>query len=153
MADKKSNALHNLKGWIRDVRHVLKEQSETAYELAELIDDVLGIIDAPAMDAAGDDGAEDDEAFDDANNAIDGDSAEVDSRQLELRSSSSGGPQGPAARSADDGTEAGRLERLVDVLAGALRVPPEHLLEQLRVDPVGPPQRRLSGIAKVVTDG
>lgn len=153
MADKKNNALHNLKGWIRDVRFVLKEQSEPAYELAELIDEVLGLIDAPEVDASGNDGAEVDEGDDDADDAIDGDSAEVDSRQLELRSSSSGGPKGPAARSADGSPSADGLDRLVAVLAGTLGVTPERVLEQLRGNPVGAPERRLSGVAKVVTDG
>lgn len=135
MAKQKNGALvryHNLAGFMRDLRKALDNGDIEAYELAELIIEVDGLVDEQATDGGGEDDLPDD--------AVDGDTSTVDGGGAALRQEADARPSGHAERRLPRGTAASVLDRALDGLAGKERVEAQRELDLLRVHSVGAPR-------------
>jgi len=125
---------HNLEGWMRDVKRAVAEGDEIAYNVAELILELDGLVDDEVGSSGGG------ESEDDGGSASDGGTTEVagDRRQLSLPVS--GKPRRPAAGSKPGGTPASALDRALDYLAGEERSEAVAELDLLRMHSMGAPR-------------
>jgi len=131
MAKKTSGPVryHNLAGLMRDLRKALDNGDQESYEFAELISECDELLETP------DGGGEDD-----GDDATDGDSSDVASNVIDVRTEVDARTGGPVARSQAGRVAASILDRALDGLAGAEREAAIRELDLLRMHSVGAPR-------------
>lgn len=130
---------HNLQGWMRDVRQAMRDGDQVAYELAELFLDVDDLVDGDvpsAVDAA--------EGDDDTEDAIHGDSGDVDSGEPAVSEADVPRARRHDARGSMHRAASSGMGRPMDDMAGDERASPQPCLKPVRVDTLGATQRGLN---------